>query len=288
MTNTKQDTPEPTIVYSPAFRSDAGAVESVTALIKEIRNDKWRIWEAFKRNFRSNYAETVLGVGWSLILPLVPIGVYVLLASMRVVTRAEDIPFVLYICIGVTVYGMATGPIQDTIGAIRGEGALLSKTNVGVITVVLSRFGQLVWDTLVRLVAIVAIMVWIGVTPSWGALLTPIAVIPLFVLALSLGLICGILNTVAKDIANIVGIIIRYGFFFSSVIFPMPTEGTLAKILLFNPFNTYVIEVRNLLVKGRIENLELFLITSAVSLAIFLIAAIALRRSEARLRSALA
>jgi len=258
------------------------------ALAKEIRNDKWRIWEAFKRNFRSNYAETVLGIGWSLILPLVPIGVYVLLASMRVVTRAEDIPFVLYICIGVTVYGMATGPIQDTIGAIRGEGALLSKTNVGVITVVLSRFGQLVWDTLVRLVAIIAIMAWIGVTPSWGAVLTLLVVIPLFVLALSLGLICGILNTVAKDVANIVGIIIRYGFFFSSVIFPMPTEGTLAKILLFNPFNTYVVEVRNLLVKGRIENLELFLITSVVSFAIFLFAAIALRRSEARLRSALA
>ena len=121
-------------IFSPSYRYRAGPIEAITALFREVANDRWRIWEAFKRDFRSNYADTILGKFWAVVLPLVPIGVYVLLAQMRVVDRSEDIPFVLFICLGVTIYGMATAPIQDTIGAIRGQGALLSKTTVSIET----------------------------------------------------------------------------------------------------------------------------------------------------------
>ncbi|WDI32478.1 ABC transporter permease [Hyphococcus flavus] len=278
---------EPTAIYSPAYRFNTGPITAVKALVRDVIDNRWRIWESFKRNFQNNYAGTILGQVWMVILPLVQIGVYVLLAQMRVVSRSEDIPFVLFICIGVTVYGMATGPIQDTMGAMRGESGMLSKTNISIITIVLSRFAQLVWDVLVRLVFIACVMVTLGVTPGWGVLLLPIALLPVFLGALSAGIILGILNIIARDVANTVGIIIRYGFFFSSVIFPLPKEGVIATILLFNPFNTFVIEIRNLIVKGHMENITLFLITSACTLLVFLFAAVFLYRSEARIRSAL-
>ena len=172
-------------VYSQRYRYRAGPSEAVLALVRVIFNDRWRIWEAFKRDFRSNYADTILGKFWALVLPLVPIGVYVLLAQLRVVARSEEIPFVLYICLGVTIYGMVTGPIQDTIGAIRAQSALLSKTTVSVISVVLSKFGQLVWDTAVRLVFVAGIMISMGIVPGPGSILTLVAIIPLFVGSLS-------------------------------------------------------------------------------------------------------
>lgn len=277
----------PTAVYSPAYRHQTGPITAVTALYRDVMENRWRIWQSFKRNFQSNYAETILGQIWMVILPLVQIGVYVLLAQMRVVSRSEDMPFVLFITIGVTVYGMATGPILDTMGAIRAESGLLARTNVSILTVVLSRFAQLVWDVAVRFVFIIVIMIWLGIAPGWGALLLPLAIIPVFVGALSAGLILSILNTVARDVANTVGIVIRYGFFFSSVVFPLPTEGTIAAIMVFNPFNTFVNEIRNLMVKGEIENLPLYLITSLLTFGVFLFAAVFLYRSEARVRSAL-
>ena len=274
-------------VFSPSYRYRAGPIKSVKALGREIFDDRWRIWEAFKRDFRSNYAETVLGKFWALILPLVPIGVYVLLAQMRVVTRAEDIPFVLFICLGVTIYGMATAPIQDTIGAIRGQAALLSKTTVSVISVVLSKFGQLVWDTAVRLLFVLGIMIWLKVIPGIGAIWTLIAIIPVFVNALSIGIILGILNVIARDVSNIVGIVVRYGFFFSSVIFPLPKDGTIGQIMMFNPLNTYVVEIRSLIVKGQFEDPMLFALTAIFSMVLFIAAAMFLYRAEARIRSAL-
>lgn len=277
----------PTAVYSPSYRHRSGLWTALKALVADIHGNRWQIWESFKRNFQGNYAETVLGQVWMVILPLVQIGVYVLLAHMRVVARSEEIPFVLFITIGVTVYGMATGPVLDTMGAIRAEAALLSKTNVSIMTVVLSRFAHLVWDVSVRLVFIVGIMVWLGVAPGWGALLVPLAMLPVFLGALSAGLILGILNTIARDVANTVSIIVRYGFFFSSVVFPLPKEGTLGTIMIFNPLNTFVNEIRNLMVKGEMEDVPLFLITSALMVVLFFFAAMFLYRSEARIRSAL-
>lgn len=276
------------MTYSPEFRHNAGVGEAVAALFREIGRDRWRIWESFKRNFRANYAETVAGISWSVILPLVPIGVYVLLASMRVVARSDEIPFVLYITLGVTIYGLATAPIQDTMGAIRGEAGLLSKTNVGFITVVLSRFAQLCWDTAIRLILIVGIMAWLGVVPGLGVLWFPLAILPVLVFGLSVGVLMTILNTVAKDVANIVGIVIRYGFFFSSVIFPLPQGGATGQVMNFNPFNTFVVEIRNLIVLGRMDEIGVFLATTAVTLVLFLLAAVALYRSEPWLRASMA
>lgn len=281
--------PTPIAVYSPTYRVSASAFEALKYWGRTFWKDRWQIWTQFLRNFKSNINETALGFAWSVILPLVPVSVYSTLALMRAFPVVGHMPHVLYICIGLSVYSLATGPIQDTMSAVQGEAAVLSKSDVSFLTPILSRFGQLVWDTLIRAVVIAAMILLFGISPGWGVLWLPLALIPVLVLALSIGVLAAILNIVAKDVANIVAIVIRYGLFFSSVLFPMPLTGRLANsIMMFNPFATYVIEIRNLIVFGHMENPALFCITAGVTMIVFLIALTILYRAEPRLRMALA
>jgi ABC-type polysaccharide/polyol phosphate export permease len=91
--------------------------------------------------------------------------------------------------------------------------------------------------------------------------------------ALGLGMMLGILDVVVQDTRRFVLLMLRYGLFISSVIFPFPETGISGEINKFNIFNTFVNASRDLLFHGYIKNPELYLYSSLVGIAIFLVAA---------------
>jgi ABC-type polysaccharide/polyol phosphate export permease len=277
----------PTAIYSPSYRVGASPTEAMAHWARVLRKDRWQIWTAFSRNFKSNARDKVLGFVWQIVLPLVPVSVYMALALMQAFPMSGQMPHVLFLCIGITVYGLATGPIQDTLSALQSEASVLARSDVSFLTPILSRFGQLVWDTLVRAVAIVVMLIAFGINPGLNVLWLPLVLAPVILLGLGLGILASIANLIAKDVANVVAILIRYGFFFSAVVFPLPRTGMLGDILKFNPFCTYVNEVRDLVVFGRFESPPLYFATAAFSLVVFFVAMTLLYRAEPRLRMAL-
>lgn len=140
-----------TAIYSPGYRVKSGPIEALAAYAREIKRDRWQIWMNFFRKFKSSYSTTFFGMFWAFTLPLVPIGAYTLLASMRVVATTDDMSHLVYIALGVTLYAYVTAPIEQTMAALKGDMALLSKTHIGVFSVILGRFGSVVFETLVRL-----------------------------------------------------------------------------------------------------------------------------------------
>ena len=102
--------------------------------------------------------------------------------------------------------------------------------------------------------------------------LSPDPKLPAIIFALGLGMMFSILDVVVQDTRRIVLLVLRYGLFISSVIFPFPEWGIPGAINQFNFFNTYVNATRDLLYHGHMDNPALYFYTSAVGLVVFLLA----------------
>lgn len=260
-------------VYTSSYRCNASFSVAFTALIKQMLHYKWQILLAIKKKIHATYQQDVFGLFWSIVMPIIPMTVYMILAHIKVFKTVEDMPFIYYIAMGMLVWLLMATTIHALILAIKSEKSILTTTNFPIFPTLLSRLGEVLHDTSIRLLVVALLIFMYNIQVTFiSLLLALLSLIPAIIFALGLGMLLSILDVVIQDTRRIVLLTLRYGLFLSSVIFPFPTEGIAGTINMFNFFNTFVNATRDLLYYGHLENMTLFLTTSAVGILIFLLA----------------
>lgn len=234
----------------------------------EIRHNRWLIWTEFKKDFFANYRHSGLGAVWAIILPLIPVSAYLFLGYVRVLNIKDDIPFVVFIISGMTFWQMIAGGINAGTKAIHGKKALISKINMPLIVVFMSAYGHVVADTLIRVIFLSIILLCYKINPGLNIIFFPFVLLPPLMFSMGLGMILGIFNCINSDIGNITNSFLTYGMFVSSVIFAMPNNGILGLIKDLNILGHFIIAIRTMLLKGNIENIIPYIISSIISLIV--------------------
>jgi lipopolysaccharide transport system permease protein len=260
------------LLYSNDMHLDIPIYKAPLRLAQQAKSMRWQIWMGFKKGFIASYQGTVLGVIWALIMPLIPLGVYVLLASIKVIKTADHMPFVIYIIVGMVLYLFFTGTMISVIDAVNKEKGILKKVKYPLFAVMLSNFVQVVFDLIIRCIFLMPVMIFFEITPSIGSLMVIPLMIVGFLLFFSIGMILSIINIIYKDVKNFIDIIIRYALFFSSVIFSLPSDGLIGQINRFNPFNTLIVSIRDWFVLGSAEISVDILVWAALAVLLFLVA----------------
>ncbi len=255
---------------TPDSRIGDSLPKILLSFYRELQQNRWQIWMAFKKDFVSQYKQTVLGFIWSIILPIIPISVYLFLGLIKAVRMPDNMHFAVYIVIGRTLWFFLSANINSIMKALSKEKQLLSKVKYPLITVLASNFGRVVYELLVSTVFVLVVLLIFKISLNFYMILLPLLLIPLVFFSVGTGMILSILNIIYRDIEKITTIILTYGVFLSSVIFPMPDSGISGSLIKFNPFNTFINEIRNIIVFGSLDDVNLFLITSLISLIIFL------------------
>jgi lipopolysaccharide transport system permease protein len=259
--------------YTASYRCRASIIKSCLALAHQARKFRWQIWLATKKNIQNTYQQDVLGIFWAIVMPIVPMTVYMILAHIKVFKTVDDMPHIFYIAMGMLVWLLMTNTIHAMTISIKAEKAILTTSNFPVFPAMLSRLGEMLHDTTIRLLAVIFIIVWYQVDVHFvRSLMSLLGLLPAIIFAVALGMILGLLDVVIQDTRRIVTLMLRYGLFVSSVIFPFPEWGIPQMLNQFNPFNTYVNGVRDLLYHGQLDNPSLYFYTSLVGVILFLIA----------------
>jgi len=207
-------------------------------------------------------------------MPIIPMTLYMFLAMVKVFKTVHDMPFVYYIGAGMLIWLLISMTIFTIVTSIKSEKSILTTTNFPIFPTMLSRLGKVLHETSIRLIVLILIVIWYQIDVTFFSLiLTLLSFVPVILFALGLGMMLGILDVVVQDTRRFVLLMLRYGLFISSVIFPFPETGIAGEINKFNIFNTFVNATRDLLFHGYIKILELYLYSSLVGIAIFLVAA---------------
>lgn len=213
----------------------------------------------FRRDVQAKYKASALGVAWTLVTPLVLMGIYVLVFSL--LWRAEVEHYPLFVLSGLSVWVLFTGSLQLASSSVVESAPLVRKVRFPRQLVALSAVATQVVAFAV-MIAVLVVVNFIVIPESrdtvWLALPLGVLVV-LFVAGLALAVSSA--NVVFRDVEHIVGTLLLPLFFLTPIIAPLDNlpgaqdrYHTLVEILHYANFVTPPIEALREPLLGRMPH----------------------------------
>jgi len=174
----------------------------------------------FRRDLQTRYKGSVLGVAWSLVNPLVLMGIYVLVFSL--LWKVSQIPhYALYLLVGLSVWLFFSTSVTSASRSMVDSAALVKKVRFPRQLVPLSVVAtQLVTFAVMLVVVMVANVIVIPDVRSTFLLAIPLSAgFVAFVAGVALLLACG--NVVFRDVEHLVSAVLLPLFFLTPILYAL-------------------------------------------------------------------
>ena len=272
------------ILYRSTTRQDDSLWTALRHVLQEVWLHRWQMTVTFRRDFKLASQMSGLGAIWNYLLPLVPLTVYIALMSVRVFPAFDGVNGLLYVAIGVTVWLLFTGVVLRPSAVLESRFRELSRTQMPLIAALLSSFGYLFFESIVRLVLVALIFGFLQGWPEVTVLLVPGLVLAGLLFFFPVGLVLALWNLAYRDVGKLTRIFLQYGIFLSGVIFPIASLPVVGPLAFLNPFYVYIEAIRSASALGTVHCWPSVLGFSAIGVGLSCLAIKAFYVLEVRLR----
>jgi len=269
--------------YEPDNSLKKGYLSIFSEIYSEFKKNRWLTYQLFKRDFFALYKQSFIGVLWAFIIPLVSVGTFILLNRSGIFSIGDiNVPYPIYAILGMAFWQLfSTGLITSSNSLVKA-GSMIAKINFSKKSLVIASAGQSIVSFLIQLILVIILFIYYKITPSTVMLLIPLFMIPIMLLTLGLGFILSLLNGIMRDIGNILSVLITFLMFLTPILYAKPSTGMLARITNYNLLYYLVSAPRELVLTGTISEWKGFLISSAISIIIFIACLIVFHLTETR------
>ena len=182
--------------------------------------DLWRYRELFFflswRDILVRYKQTVIGIAWALIRPLLTIAIFTVLFG-KMAKLPSPIPYPVLVCAGVLPWQFFATAMAEASNSLVLNANMLSKIYFPRLIVPASAVIVAFVDLLISLVILAALMAWYHVIPTWRLLTLPLFTALGLGAALAFGLWLAALNVKYRDFRYVIPFVVQFGFFVSPV-----------------------------------------------------------------------
>lgn len=187
------------------------------------------------RDIRVRYKQTVLGVAWAVIQPVVTTVIFTFVFGKLAGMSAGGVPYPLLVLAGLLPWQLFSAALSGSSVSLISNAHLISKIYFPRLMIPLSSLGVALVDFLVVLALYFVASIWLGRLPSWHWALLPIFILLALTLALGAGLWFTALTVKYRDFRYIVPFIIQVGVFISPIGFSTRVVPTWRNLLDLNP-----------------------------------------------------
>ena len=189
---------------------------------KNYWRDLWRYRELFFilawRDIAVRYKQTVIGVVWAVLRPLLTTIVFTVVFSKIAGLHAPpDVPYALFVMIGNLPWQFFATSMSEASNSLIGNANLISKIYFPRLIVPAGSVITSFVDFLITLGLMAMLMLWYQFLPDWRLLLLPAFMLLAFGASFGIGLWLCALNVEYRDFRYIVPFIVQFGFFLSPV-----------------------------------------------------------------------
>jgi len=170
-----------------------------------------------ERDVKVRYKQSVLGVAWAIIQPLVAVGVFTLVFDNLTHVPADGIPYPLFSLVGVAVWGYHSTSVNNGASSLVGNSGLVTKVYFPRLLAPISAMLPALVDLGVTAVLIVVLLVAYGVTPGIGVVTVPFAIVLLVIESFAFSLWLAALHVQFRDVRHVTGLILQLWLFLSPV-----------------------------------------------------------------------
>lgn len=272
------------VTYEPDNSLKKGYFQLYAEIFSEIVSNRWLTYQMFRRNFFAMYKQSFIGILWMVILPVMNVAVFAVLDNAGIFNIGEmKVPYPLYAISGMAFWQIFASGITTCGGALVGAGEMVTRINVSKKALVFAPMGKTVVSFFVQMALVGILLAFFKIMPSAGIFLIPVVLLPILFLTLGLGFILAAMNTIVRDIANIIPIGLTFLMYLTPILYAKPNLGILAHATQYNPMYYFVSAGRDIILHGRIGEMEGFIFSSLFSVVLFLVALVIFHLTETRI-----
>jgi len=183
--------------------------------------DIWHYRELFYflawKDILVRYKQTVIGIAWSLIRPLLTMIVFTIIFGKLAKLPSEGIPYPILVFAAMLPWQFFSNSLSESSNSLIANANLLSKIYFPRIIMPTSSVIVGLVDFLISFVILALLMIWYKFIPDWRIVTLPLFLVLALFSSLGFGLWIAALNVKYRDFRYIVPFIIQFGLYISPV-----------------------------------------------------------------------
>ena len=197
---------------------------SKSTISQEIR-ELWEYREIFIalsfRDIKARYKQSVLGILWVIIQPIVNCLVFVIVFGYFLRINSGDTPYPVFVFSGLLLWQFFSRNLSEGTGSLVANSAFINKVYFPRMGIPLIGLLASTVDFLLALVVLFVLMIWFGVSLQDQIIFAPLIVLVTFFLSYAGALIFAPLNAIYRDVGMAIGYGTQFLMYLSPVIYPV-------------------------------------------------------------------
>jgi lipopolysaccharide transport system permease protein len=194
-----------------------------------------------KRDLKVKYAQTWLGLGWTIVQPLTGLLIFTFFFGYILNWQADGLPYSLYVLSGLLGWNYFTYIVFQGMSSMQESGNIIKKIYFPKALLPLSKVLVALVELSVSFLLLIPLLVWHQQALSWKIIFIPIVLIFNTLIALSVVFITASLSYRVRDLVHLVPFLMYFGIWVTPVFFTkdiLPQQ--ISFVWFFNPMAAVV------------------------------------------------
>lgn len=239
-------------------------------VFKEIYKYRELLKSNVKKEIRGRYKNSILGILWSFLNPLLQLLVYSIIFGALLAGGDKTYP--IYICVALIPWTYFTTAVSSSSFTIIGNADIIKKVyfprEILPISVVTSGAVNFIISTIIILVFVL----FSGVGITWYIVLYPLVLLVQYVLQLGIAFIVSSITVYFRDLEHIIGVVLMAAFYATPIVYKLEQlPQNLQIIMKINPMTHIINAYRAIFYYQEMPDFKALGILFAISIILLVI-----------------
>lgn len=255
-------------------------IRDAREMLRELVDHRELLYRMTARDLTLRYKQTVMGVGWAVLMPLLNTAVFTVIFT-RVTQLHTPVPYPLYAYCGLWAWNLFAASLRFSVISLTSNPNLVSKVYFPREVFPFSAVIVSLVDFSVAAVPLVAMMAYYRVAPSAAILMLPLVLAVQLAFTAAVALVLAMANLFYRDVKYLFELVITAWMFLTSVLYPMDgLDGRVAAIMRLNPMTPIIDGYRFAVLHVPMRDPAAFTVVAILSVAFLGGAWLVFHRSE--------
>jgi len=218
-----------------------GKPDTIRDYLLKIWKYRSLIWIFAVRDLKVKYAQTWLGLGWSILQPLTSLAIFTFFFGFVLSWDAGDLPYSIYVLSGLLGWNFFSYIVSSGAASLQDSSQLIKKIYFPKSVLPLSKVLVALVELVASLVLLILLMIYFGEMVSWKIVFLPFVLLFNIICGLALVFWVAAFAYRMRDLYHLLPYVVYFGIWLTPVFFVVDFfPETLVYILDFNPISNVV------------------------------------------------
>lgn len=233
------------------------------------------------RDIKVRYKQTVLGALWAIIQPFFLMVVFSLFFGNLAKIPSDGVPYPIFSYSALIAWTYFSSSISNASNSVVANGGLISKVYFPRLIIPLAPVFTFLFDFVIAFVILIVMMLYYHIYPTIMILFLPLLVILMMLTATGVGMLLASLSATYRDIVYIFPFMVSFWMFASPIVYPASMIPEKYRLLYaLNPMAGVIEGFRSALLGTVAFPTRMLLVSTLVSISLFVVGALYFRRTE--------